>query len=76
MAAIPLTKMESGKMGKVVEIQGGRGLIARLSAMGVRPGISITKVSGQIMRGPVIVSVGNTQIAIGFGMASRVIVEV
>lgn len=68
--------MGSGKIGKVVEIQGGRGLIARLSAMGVRPGISITKVSGQIMRGPVIVSVGNTRIAIGFGMASRVIVEV
>ncbi|UCD05109.1 MAG: ferrous iron transport protein A [candidate division WOR-3 bacterium] len=76
MSAIPLTNMESGKKGKVIEIQGGRGLIARLSAMGVRPGIKITKISGQIMRGPVIVRVGNTQIAIGFGMASRVIVEV
>lgn len=76
MSAIPLTRMGSGKKGKVIEIQGGRGLIARLDAMGIRPGVSITKVSGQIMRGPVLVSVGNTQIAIGFGMASRVLVEV
>jgi len=76
MSAIPLTQMESGKKGKVIEVQGGRGLIARLNAMGIRPGVGITKISGQIMRGPVIVSVGNTQIAIGFGMASRVLVEV
>jgi ferrous iron transport protein A len=76
MPTISLTTMESGSKGKVIEIQGGRGLCARLNAMGIRPGVRITKISGQIMRGPVIVSVGSTQVAIGFGMASRVFVEV
>ncbi len=76
MSSIPLTSMESGAKGKVIEIQGGRGLCARLNAMGIRPGVRITKISGQIMRGPVIISVGASQIAIGFGMASRVFVEV
>jgi ferrous iron transport protein A len=76
MAVISLADMESGQKGKVSRIQGGHGLCARLEAMGVRPGATISKVSGQLMRGPVIVKVGATQIAIGFGMARRVEVEV
>lgn len=76
MSTVPLTTMESGTKGKIIEIQGGRGLCTRLNAMGIRPGVRIKKISGQIMRGPVIVGVGSTQIAIGFGMASRVLVEV
>jgi ferrous iron transport protein A len=38
--------------------------------------MEITKVSGQIMRGPIIVKIGNSQVAIGFGMARRVLVEI
>lgn len=76
MATYSLTDMESGQKGKVVSIQGGQGLHARLDALGIRPGVSITKISGQIMRGPIIVRVGATRIAIGFGMARRVEVEV
>ncbi len=76
MSKIPLTDMDAGMKGKVVELQGGHGLCARLNAMGIRPGARITKISGQIMRGPIIVRIGTTQIALGFGMASRVLVEV
>jgi len=76
MAHIDLTQMGAGQSGKVISMQGGRGMMAKLEALGIRPGVEITKVSGQIMRGPVIVRVGNTQVAIGFGMARRVIVAV
>ncbi len=76
MTTFSLTDMESGQKGKVVRIQGGQGLRARLGALGIRPGVSITKISGQIMRGPIIVRIGATRIAIGFGMARRVEVEV
>jgi len=76
MANIPLTKMEAGTRSSVVKVEGGHGLRARLDALGIRPGVKITKVSGQIMRGPIIIRVGATQLAIGFGMASRVVVEV
>jgi len=73
---IPLNRMEASQSGMVVQIQEGRGLKNRLSALGIRPGQQITKVSSMLMRGPVTVQIGNAQVAIGFGMASRIIVEV
>ena len=72
---IPLGRMEAGQSGTVVQVQGGRGLISRLSALGIRPGQRVTKVSSMFMRGPVTIQVGNAQVAIGFGMANRIIVE-
>ena len=67
--------MEAGQSGIVVQIQSGRGLINRLSALGIRPGQRVTKVSSVFMRGPVTIQVGSAQVAIGFGMANRIIVE-
>ena len=72
---ISLSRMEAGQSGRVVEIQGGHGLTSRLSALGIRPGQRVTKVNSMFMRGPVTIQVGNAQVAIGFGMASKVIVE-
>ena len=72
---VTLRQMQSGQSGKVVEIQGGYGLANRLNALGIRPGKRITKVSSMLMRGPVTIQSGNTQVAVGFGMANRVIIE-
>ena len=72
---VSLRQMPPGRSGKVVQVQGGVGLVNRLSALGLRPGKKITKVSSMLMRGPVTVQLGNTRLAIGFGMASRIIVE-
>jgi len=73
--AIDLTQMRRGERGKVVDIQGGWGLLRKLEALGIKPGKEIVKVSSQLMRGPITIRVGNTQVAIGFGMARRIIVE-
>jgi len=67
--------MYPGQRGKVVKIDGGFGLVSRLSALGIRPGKKITKVSSMLMRGPVTVQLGNTRLAIGFGMANKIFVE-
>ena len=72
---ITLRQMQTGQSGNVVQIQGGHGLINRLSALGIRPGKKITKVGSMFMRGPVTVQLDGTQVAIGFGMANKVIVE-
>jgi len=72
---IPLSQMEAGQSGIVVQALGGRGLINRLSALGIRPGQRVTKVSSMFMRGPVTIQVGNAQVAIGFGMANKIIVD-
>ena len=68
--------MGMGQEGVVVEIQGGLGLTRRLEAMGIRPGVNLAKTSGPYLRGPVTVRLGNAQVALGFGMASRAIVQI
>lgn len=72
---ITLAKMGAGQSGTIVRVEGGQGLVSRLNALGVRVGKRVTKVSSMFMRGPVAIEVDRTQLAIGFGMASKVIVE-
>lgn len=76
MTNTDLAKLKAGMTGTVTNIDGGHGITNRLDAMGIRCGIKVTKLSGQFMRGPVIIKVGNTQIAIGYGMAKKVLVQV
>lgn len=71
-----LVQMEIGQSGTVIAVLGGRGLIRRLDALGIRPGKKVTKISATLFRGPVTLRVDNAQVAVGFGMANRVIVEV
>lgn len=75
MKKVPLTQLKAGENGIVAEIAGGIGLRRRLEVMGIREGIKLKKISTQLLRGPVSVQVGNTTVAIGFGMASRIIVQ-
>jgi len=72
---VTLRQMPPGRSGRVVQIQGGAGLANRLSALGLRPGKKITKVSSMLMRGPVTIQSGSTRLAVGFGMANRIIIE-
>jgi len=76
MGKVDLTQLEVGQSGVVVNIQGGHGLIRRLESLGIRVGKKVTKVSSQFMRGPVTVRIDNSQVAIGFGMAKKIIVKV
>jgi ferrous iron transport protein A len=51
----------------------GRGLAFRLASMGLRPGALIQLLRSR-PRGPVIVAVGNTRVALGRGIAERLFV--
>jgi ferrous iron transport protein A len=73
---LPLANMKTGQTGTVVGVLGGHGLIRRLDALGIRPGKRVIKLNSTLFRGPVILRVDNTQVAVGFGMATRIIVEV
>jgi len=73
---IDLTQMQPGETGIVEEVQGGHGIVRKLQSMGLRPEKKITKVSSHFWRGPQTVEVGNIQIAVGFGMAKLILVEV
>jgi ferrous iron transport protein A len=67
--------MQTGQSGRVVEIQGGFGVIDRLNALGIIPGKRVTKISSMLARGPVAIKVDRAQLAIGYGMANKIIVQ-
>ena len=71
-----LNELGSGEGGTITRINGGVGMVNRLAAMDIRPGSIITKLNSGLMNGPVTIEVNRTQIAIGFGMATRILVEV
>jgi len=73
---LTLAEMRIGQTGIVVGVLGGHGLIQRLDALGIRPGKKVTKVSSTLFRGPVTLRVNSTQVAVGFGMARKIVVEV
>ncbi|RKX70180.1 ferrous iron transport protein A [candidate division WOR-3 bacterium] len=70
-----LTELKPGDEGIVMGISGGRGMMRKLESLGIRIGVKIKKISSQLMGGPVIVQVGNTRVAIGYGMAHRILIR-
>jgi ferrous iron transport protein A len=72
---LTLAEMRTGQTGIVVGVLGGHGLIQRLDALGIRPGKKVTKLSSTLFRGPVTLRVNNSRVAVGFGMARKIIVE-
>ncbi|MGQ9603084.1 MAG: FeoA family protein [bacterium] len=69
-----LVELKSGEVGRVVRIVGGKGATARLAAHGIVPGIVVEKI-GNLTGGPVVLKIGQTRVAIGRGLASKVMVE-
>jgi len=73
---IDLTQLQPGESGVIKEISGGYGLARKLQSMGMRQGKKITKVSSHFWRGPQTIEIDNLQVAIGFGMARRILIQV
>ena len=71
-----LRDLSPGESGKISKIDGGHGMVNRLAALDIRPGKRIIKLNSGFMRGPVTIEVDRTQVAIGFGMARGILVEV
>ncbi len=71
-----LTELFSNEEAEVIEITGGRIVKTRLKSLGIIEGQKIRKISKVGLRGPVIVLINRAQLAIGFGMARRVVVRI
>ncbi len=61
---------------KVERIDGGWGVRQRLSQLGVRVGCHMMVKRGSTFRGPLLISISDTNVALGRGMASKVWVQV
>lgn len=73
---LSLAEMEMGSRGEIVRIDGGEGMVRRLWVLGVVPGKRIEKVSSIIGKGPVVIRLGQQEIALGRGVAQRILVKV
>ena len=73
---VNLANVTPGSKVRVIEIRGGLGIRQRLSCLGIHPGdLMIVQASG-IMRGPVLVNIHDNKVALGRGVASKIMVEV
>jgi len=71
---VPLSELGPGDSGVVVDINGGSGLRSRLYSMGLAPGV-IIRVLEKYQFGPVVVEAGGTRLAVGKGMAAKILVR-
>jgi len=70
---IPLTTVSKGREVILVDIQGGRGLRSKLYSMGLFPGVKLKVVGNG--GGPIMIAINDTRLALGFGMARKIMVE-
>ncbi len=71
-----ITQLDAGESGLVAEIRGGCGLSGRLESLGVRVGKKVTKISSQFLHGPITIRIDGFQVAVGFGMAKKILVKI
>ena len=70
----PLSATKAGTKTRLVAVYGGRGLKSRLAAMGLVPNVEITVISNG-HPGPFVISVKNSRIMLGRGMADKIMVS-
>ena len=73
-AVFPLSTVPSGREVTLVSVEGGRGLRARLTDMGLSEGMRLRVIHSH-RPGPCIILAGGTRLVLGHGMAQRVMVE-
>lgn len=72
-----LTLAQVGKTTEVnvVEINGGWGVRHRLNRMGIHPGDRVLVKRSGIMGGPILIQVHGMEVALGRGLADKVVVS-
>ncbi len=71
--ATTLLKLKNDVSAKVIAIEGGMGFIGKLERLGIREGSTVVKLSHA--SGPVVVKMKGIHLAIGRGMAEKIMVQ-
>lgn len=72
---VPLTTLFPGERAKIVALGHGAGRQRHFRTMGLMEGKIVEIVATQPARGPVVLNIEGTQIAIGRGMARRILIQ-
>jgi Fe2+ transport system protein FeoA len=70
-----VTDLANGGFATVKQLCGSRQFVSKMEAMGIVPGAVILKKNDSILRGPVVIEWGATQLAFGIRFAKNIIVE-
>ncbi len=73
---VSLTEMKTGEEGTIVSMGGKGPFPRRLWVLGLFPGRKIKKVSSSPGGGPIVLLCGTQELALGRGLATRIMVEV
>lgn len=71
----PLSTVKAGEKVRLVSVNAGPGLKSRLTAMGLLPDVEITVISHG-RPGPFVISVKDSKVMLGKGMADKIIIVV
>lgn len=69
-----LAEIHAGESAVVLDFTNGHGIAGRLTSLGFTPGVEV-QMTQNFGRGPVIVTVRGTRVALGRGEASQISVE-
>jgi Fe2+ transport system protein FeoA len=69
-----LTTLMPGQRARLVRIEAGHRAVHRLSELGLTPGVEL-EVFQRDGHGPLLIAVRDTRLAVGRGMADKVLVE-
>ena len=70
---LPLAMVGTGQVVKLVRVAAGRILTRRLAELGLTPGVQLEILQDQ--GGPLLLAVRDSRLALGRGMAHKIIVE-
>ena len=70
---LPLAMVGTGQVVKLVRVAAGRILTRRLAELGLTPGVQLEILQDQ--GGPLLLAVRDSRLALGRGMAYKIIVE-
>ncbi len=73
MQTRPLSTVRAGETVRLARVEAGRGLKSRLASMGLVANVKITVVSSG-HPGPFVISVRNSKMMLGRGMAQKIMV--
>ena len=74
MMTVNLSAVREGESVRVRGIEGGQHFLSRLASLGFTPGV-LLRVVQNFGRGPLIVNLRDTRVALGRGEASKIVVE-
>ena len=72
---VPLTSLLPGEEAKIVALGHGKGRQHHFRTMGLIEGKIVKVIAAQPARGPLVIEVEGTQIAVGRGMAQHILIQ-